>query len=78
MPVTASQVRFYLTELKKGNINTKKYRRLLIDTFIYKIYLYDEKMVITYTTQDSSNIRLPDRNLMLSSLEGTIAPPNSI
>lgn len=75
MPVTASQVRFYLTELKKGNINTKKYRRLLIDTFIYKIYLYDEKMVITYTTQDSSNIRLPDRNLMLSSLEGTIAPP---
>lgn len=75
-PVTASQVRFYLTELKKGNINTKKYKRLLIDTFIYKIYLYDEKMVITYTTQDSSNIRLPDRNLMLSSFKSKIAPPD--
>ena len=75
MPVTASEVRFYLTELKKGNINTKKYKRILFDTFIYKIYLYDEKMVINYTTQDSNNIKLPDRNLLLSSLEGTIAPP---
>ena len=75
MPVTASEVRFYLTELKKGNINTKKYKRILIDTFIYKIYLYDEKMVINYTTQDSNDIKLPDRNLVLSSLEGTIAPP---
>jgi len=75
MPVTASEVRFYLTELKKGNINTKKYKRILIDTFIYKIYLYDEKMVINYTTQDSNDIELPDRNLVLSSLEGTIAPP---
>ena len=75
MPINASQIRFYLTELKKGNINSKKYRRLLIDTFIYKIYLYDEKMVITYTTQDSSNIKLPDRNVILSSLEGTTAPP---
>ncbi len=78
MPITASEVRFYLTELKKGNINTKKYKRLLIDTFIYKIYLYDDKMVINYTTQDASNIKLPDKNLVLSSLEGTIAPPLKI
>lgn len=75
MPITASEVRFYLTELKKGNINTKKYKRLLIDTFIYKIYLYDDKMVINYTTQDANNIKLPDKNLVLSSLEGTTAPP---
>ena len=75
MPVIASEVRFYLTELKKGNINTKKYKRILIDTFIYKIYLYDEKMVINYTTQESNDIKLPDQNLVLSSLEGTIAPP---
>ena len=76
MPVTASEIRFYLTELKKGNINTKKYKRALIDTFIYKIYLYDEKMVINYTTQESNDIKLPDQNLVLSSLEGTIAPPD--
>ena len=75
MPITASEVRFYLTELKKGNVNTKKYKRLLIDTFIYRIYLYDDKMVINYTTQDSNNIKLPDRNLVLCSLEGTTAPP---
>ena len=75
MPISASEIRFYLTELKNGNVNSKKYRRLLIDTFIYKIYLYDEKMVISYTTQESNDIKLPDRNLMLSSLEGTIAPP---
>lgn len=75
MPVTASEIRFYLTELKKGNINTKKYKRALIDTFIYKIYLYDEKMVINYTTQESNDIKLSDQNLVLSLLEGTIALP---
>ena len=33
-------------------------------------------MVINYTTQDAGNIKLPDKNLVLSSLEGTTAPPN--
>lgn len=75
MPISASEIRFFLTELKKGSVNSKKYRRLLIDTFIYKIYLYDEKMVIVYTTQESSEINIPDHNLILSSLEGTTAPP---
>ena len=49
-----------------------------MDTFIYKIYLFYEKIVINYTTQDSNNIKLLDRNLVLSSLEGTIAPPIDI
>lgn len=78
MPVSASQIRFYLTELKKGSINSKRYRRLLIDTFIQKIYLYDEKIIINYATQDSSDIKLPDRNDVISSLEGTSAPPYEI
>ena len=75
MPVNASQIRFYLTELKKGNINDVSYRRLLIDTFIYKIYLYDDKMIITYTTQDEKSVHFPTSDELLSTFEGAIAPP---
>lgn len=75
MPITAVQIRFYLTELKKGNVNDIKYRRLLIDTFIHKIYLYDDYMIITYTTQEDKNVKMPDNKVLLSTLEGAIAPP---
>lgn len=38
--------------MKKGNINDLKYRKLLINTFINKIYLYDDKLTILFNTQD--------------------------
>ena len=75
MPITATEIRFYLTELKKGRINDIKYRRLLIDTFIYKIYLYDDKMIITFTTNNNKSVNFPTSDEMLSTFEGAIAPP---
>ena len=75
MPISATQIRFYLTELKKGNVNDIEYRRLLIDTFIHKIYLYDDKMIITFTTQKEISVNFPSSDVLLSSFEGAIAPP---
>ncbi len=34
-------------------MNDHKYRQALVDTFINKIYLYDDKMAVLYNTQDS-------------------------
>lgn len=49
---TLQEVKFFLNQFKQGDINDEKYRQALIDTFVNKIYLYDEKMTILYNTQD--------------------------
>jgi len=50
---TVNEVRFFMERFKKGNINDPKYRQALIDTFVNKIYLCDDKMTILYNAQDS-------------------------
>ena len=42
----------FLRANKKANINNTKYNKILIATFVNKIYLYDDKIVIIFTTQD--------------------------
>ena len=50
---TVDEVRFFLNQFRKGSINDAKYRQALVDTFINRIYLYDDKMTVLYNTQDS-------------------------
>ena len=50
---TVDEVRFFLNQSRKGDVNDHKYRQALVDTFINKIYLYDDKMTVLYNTQDS-------------------------
>ncbi|MDE7361114.1 MAG: hypothetical protein K2N38_04200 [Oscillospiraceae bacterium] len=50
--ISENSIRFFLTSLKKGNINDIKYRRMLINIFVNKIYLYDDKATITFNSGD--------------------------
>ncbi len=49
---TLQEVRFFLNQFKRGDINNEKYRQALVDTFVNRIYLYDEKMTILFNIQD--------------------------
>jgi len=51
--LTVEHVKFFMYRFKNGDINDIKYRKSLIDTFVNKIYLYDDKMTILYNAQDS-------------------------
>ena len=62
---TVNEVRFFLNQFRKGDVNDTKYRQALIDTFVNKIYLYDDKMTVLYNTQDSHSDVTID-NLSLS------------
>lgn len=46
------QVKFFLNDLKNGDINDIKYRRALITVLINRIYLYDDRAIIIFNTQD--------------------------
>lgn len=77
LKITPSQIKFFLKGLRKGNVNDIKYRRMLIDLFINKIYLYDDGRILIVYTIDNNKFegKIPNKDVLLSSLEGTIAPP---
>lgn len=49
--LTYDQIMFFLNHLKNGNINDFKYRQMLVDVLVNKIYLYDDRVKIVFTTQ---------------------------
>lgn len=60
-------IRFFLNQFRKGDINDPKYRQGLVDMLVNKIYLYDDKMTILCNTQDGHfDVDLKE----LSSLKG--------
>lgn len=64
--LSENSVRFFLTSLKKGNINEIKYRKMLIEIFVNKIYLYDDRVTITF---NSGNEPVTVDNQLISELE---------
>ena len=46
------EIRFFLNQFRKGDINDPKYRQGLVDMLVNKIYLYDDKMTVLCNTQD--------------------------
>ncbi len=50
--LSREHILFFLYELKKGSISDYKYRQLLVNVFVNKIYLYDDKITLVFTTQN--------------------------
>lgn len=48
--VTEQEIRFFLTQMKNGNIDDVMYRKTLINVFINRIYLYDDRLTIIFNT----------------------------
>ena len=72
-PVPSVQdIRFFLSQFRKGDFNDPKYRQGLVYMLINKIYLYDDKMTILCNTQDGHfDVDLKE----VSSLKGHLALP---
>ena len=51
--LTVSKIKFFLTSLKKGNMNDIKYRKTLISVFVNKIYLYDDRVTFIFNSGDT-------------------------
>ena len=63
-----------LEQLAKGNANNIAYRRTLIKLFVNRIYLYDDKFTITFTTGDD-NVTISD--ILLEKIEKGTSAGNS-
>lgn len=73
--VTKEQVLFWLSQFQGGDINNPEYRKRLVDVFINKVFIYDDKIVITYNfSGDNNTVELSDINSALSDLSQS-GPP---
>ena len=52
--LSENQVRFWLTRFRKLDPNVKSHRETLINTFVNSVYLYDEKVLITFNYKDGT------------------------
>ena len=45
---------FWLQRFRKLDVRQKSHRKMLIDTFINAIFLYDDKMVVTFNYKEGT------------------------
>lgn len=64
--LTVPAIKFFLKSLKKGDADDIKYRRNLINIFINKIYLYDDKITLIFNSGDNP---ITINDLLLSEIE---------
>lgn len=50
--LTIAEVKFFLSQLRKGKADDLSYRKTLINVFVNAIYLYDDKITIIFNSGD--------------------------
>ncbi len=48
--VTKKEIKYFLKNLQNGNKNDLKYRQMIINVLIYKVYIYDDNITIIYNS----------------------------
>ena len=54
--LTFEQVKYFFSKFKDGDVDDLAYRRGLVDTFVRKIYLFDDKLIIICNAGDQTKI----------------------
>ena len=75
--LTMAEVKFFLKQLQKADITNEINKKALINVFINRVYLYDDKMMIVFNIQNKTvEITISLVNDMESSFMGTSGAPN--
>lgn len=70
------KVVYFLEEMRNGSINDERYRKRLINSFINKVFLWDDKIIVTFNIKKSDVcVKIPDLQDLLCSYEVTNGAP---
>ena len=73
---TKEEIVDWVGRYKDGNINDPDYRRENIDTFVNSVFVYDDKLILTYNYKDGSQtLTLQEIEVALSSDLTGMCPP---
>lgn len=75
---TKEEIVGWVSRYKDGNINDPDYRREIIDTFVNSVFVYDDKLILTYNYKDGSQtLTLQEIEAALSSDLTGMCPPKT-
>ena len=57
--LTYDQIKFFIERFTHGNFEDPHFRRTLTDTFINKIELFDNHVIISYNAYENNKVNLP-------------------
>ena len=73
---TKEEIVEWISRYKDGNINDPDYRREIIDTFVNSVYVYDDRLLLTYNYKDGTQtLPLKEIEAALSSDLTSMCPP---
>ena len=73
---TKEEIVDWIGKYKYGNINDLDYRKEIIDTFVNSVFVYDDKLVLTYNYKDGTEtLTLQEIESVLSSNLTSMCPP---
>jgi len=73
---TKEEIVEWISKYKYGNINALDYRKEIIDTFVNSVFVYDDKLVLTYNYKDGTEtLTLQEIESVLSSNLTSMCPP---
>ena len=73
---TKEEIVDWISKYKYGNINDLDYRKEIIDTFVNSVFVYDDKLVLTYNYKDGTEtLTLQEIESVLSSNLTSMCPP---
>lgn len=52
--LSEKEIKFFLTRLKSGDMLNTSYRKVLVDTFVNSIYVYDNEVILIYNVGNKS------------------------
>ena len=83
--ITKEQIAFWISQFKDGDPNDGEFCRRLIDAFINSVYVYEDKVVITYNySGDNNKLTISDIQDALKNRASTdsditgFVPPQSV
>jgi DNA invertase Pin-like site-specific DNA recombinase len=51
--ISASEIKYFLKKMQKGNTKDFKYRKMLINTLVNRVYLYSDKVIIIFKVDNN-------------------------
>jgi len=56
--LTEPEIHLFLTQLQEGNIDDEKYRQMLVNTLVNKVYVYDNKTTIYFSAAGKEPVEI--------------------
>ncbi len=69
--INAEFMTFWLHRFRKLDVRQKSHRKMLIDTFINAIFLYDDKLVLTFNKESAKTITFADLQDVINRKSGS-------